>query len=868
MAAMQLYQTTDFPELERRITEVDNLSRLASKDEIKYTINALELFQSKTAAERDIIIQDTDGALSEIVTEAVCATLGTIAPGTDLDKELNSLIVSFKGPQFPATESERQALRTLLKSRVCLAQYNESKQTALDNYHRRDDLPPVVDKRGTARPDEANETTPDLEEMRKARAQLGENLPPNQDLTSICSLRGIDVTTLSINPCISKNKARPPHIIDAKRLAELLGGPLRTAILHSDLGTGTTFVASLASKFLIDEKIEKFDNGMLHIDEADRIFKPSIVFVPLATLRYYFKMVKSWWMGVFHISLLYEANESWINLDGVSNVIDNTAELQKHVDRWAAEHRDSKTARTILLASYEAGQPQPGQQKQLDNNVDLGEAAQNNDEKMIINDMWNLVILDQCHLVKKETTSHHKLVKQLDREALFLVSSSLLTSLKDFYGYLRLMWDTAWPFSDSMEPDSGLNMAIYNPETHQHLLRREKTHETIRKRVIAGGAAPETLTPRQRQRRAEYIKFILEGSGPAYLLHPELFKDIWESNRLDVSAMALVVKKVLEMVSVRRGLLTPMRLPNGDITCIEGGLGGLTIRTVEIASIDSDSAKKKLDSHISELLKKSEYLKVKTGEIEAMLDSAICRQLSMISTDANNIALTTPTIRLLNLLSPFQESPISSAPTKGLEYTNWLAKFDTTGGLKWLFYHTRELQKHSFSPDRLSLYCYVLLRALEAQKRDEKLLVCKQHVEWEILIARHSFDAFIEASIMKEYSAVVAVTANIDAAITGEARMICAYEIVRQQFGQEYSRYPRMRAPWNEMDGDDMRREGHFYSALAGFLFQHPDQAFLVGRYNIRQIALGWKAGLTITVDMVKQPVPLEAGEGLSLRYL
>lgn len=141
-------------------------------------------------------------------------------------------------------------------------------------------------------------------------------------------------------------------------------------------------------------------------------------------------------------------------------------------------------------------------------------------------------------------------------------------------------------------------------------------------------------------------------------------------------------------------------------------------------------------------------------------------------------------------------------------------------------------------------------------------------VEWDILIAKNTFDAFIEGSIMKQYSAVVAVTAEIDSAIIGEARMICAYEILKQQFGQEYSRYPRMRAPWNEMDDEDMRHEGYFYSALAEFFFQNPDQAFLVGRYNIRQIALAWKMGMKITVDMIKQPVALEAGEGLALQFL
>lgn len=324
-----------------------------------------------------------------------------------------------------------------------------------------------------------------------------------------------------------------------------------------------------------------------------------------------------------------------MNPDEKSNVIDNTAELQKHVDRWAAEHRDFKTARTILLVSYEAGvrfmlgskpnQPHPSQQmqdavaqKQHDVNVVLEKAvpedgdennripdgidsphlssseqdasAQNDHEKLAIhNDMWNLVILSECHFIKKETTSQHSLVKQLDRDALLLVSSNPLNTLKDFYGYLRLIWDAAWPFSYSMDPGSTIKSAIYNPETYEHLLRRETTHEAIRKRVIAGGVAPDTLTPRQRQRRAEYIKFILEGSGPAYLFHPELYKDFWQSNGLDASAITPVFQKLLEMVSVRRGLLTPLRLPNGDITYFGMGGSGLTIRTVELTSTDSDS---------------------------------------------------------------------------------------------------------------------------------------------------------------------------------------------------------------------------------------------------------------------------------------
>ncbi|KAK1241312.1 hypothetical protein MKX08_001286 [Trichoderma sp. CBMAI-0020] len=431
MAAMQQDQEIAFPELE------ENLSRLVTKDEIKYAINTLGLFQSKTAAERDRIIQDTNGAWSEIITDAVCATLGTIVLGTDLDEELNSLQIPTTMRRSPITESERGSLQALLRSRV-----KANEQISSNN-------------------------TIDLEKLSKKRAYLGENLPPDQDLASICSLRNIDVDTLSVNQYNSPIKARAPHII----------------------------------------------------------------------------------------------------------------------------------------------------------------------------------------------------------------------------------------------------------------------------------------------------------------------------------AMVPVIQKVLEMVSVQRGLLTPKSLSTGDTTLFGMGVAGLTIRTIELTSKDSDSSRERLHSHISELLKCSEDLDVQTGKVEAMLDRVI------------------------------MELP-----------TNHSVLVETIGRL-WGINQTH-------------------------------------HVEWEILIAKHTFDAFIEGSIMKEYSAVAAVTANLVSAISGEARMICAYEIVRQQFGQEYSLYSRMRAPWNEMDGDDMRREGYFYSALAKFFFRNPDQAFLVGRYNIRKIALAWKVGMEIIVDMVKEPVPLEAGEGLVLQYL
>lgn len=168
---------------ERGVTEMENLSRLATKAEIKDTINSLELFRSKTADDRDRLIHDTGGALSEIMVEAVCKTLGIVAPGIDLHKKLKTLGVPTRRRRFPITESESEVLRALLKSRVKANEHISSNSNI------------------------------DLERMKKASAHNGENLSPDQELSSICNFRGTDVNTLSSVPYKSPIEARAPHIL-------------------------------------------------------------------------------------------------------------------------------------------------------------------------------------------------------------------------------------------------------------------------------------------------------------------------------------------------------------------------------------------------------------------------------------------------------------------------------------------------------------------------------------------------------------------------------------------------------------------------------------------------------------------------------
>lgn len=138
-------------------------------------------------------------------------------------------------------------------------------------------------------------------------------------------------------------------------------------------------------------------------------------------------------------------------------------------------------------------------------------------------------------------------------------------------------------------------------------------------------------------------------------------------------------------------------------------------------------------------------------------------------------------------------------------------------------------------------------------------------VKWTILYARHTFDRYIEDRNLEKYATTLAAESSIDSKIKDEARIICAFEILRQQLGQGCSRYSRARIMWDRMDSSELEQEGHFYSALADFFFKHPEKSDLVGKHNIKDIAASWKLGMPVTLEMVEEPSPLSNGKGLTL---
>ncbi|KAL7935481.1 hypothetical protein V8C35DRAFT_333965 [Trichoderma chlorosporum] len=963
------------------VAEMPSMPQTVTAD-ITNTLRTNETCQPQGTSKPLRATKYTECEQSLSIVGQACTALDIITPGVNLDKELYSKCIPTDKMQPPITRHEVGALKRMLMDQVLRPKLTE-RSTKVDQNSLQEANPKPATATG-------------FEDLAKLRAQLGDNPPPNEDLEKICAKRNINVDTLVVDVNSSNQSivAKAPQISDANRLAELLGGPLRSAMLLSEGGTGKTFVTLLTLKFLIEDRLLQFNNGMLYIEGGDRLFKPNIMFVPGTEMYQVLEQVCPDWTSLFNIWLLHKANSIKLRSDKIASFILNPKELQKRLDYWATESEHPSTGKVLLLTTYQAWVEftsvlEAGQQLTGNGTADETKPAENNpppnntgnhsdgrpeesgrkqvcqDSQALKNAMWNVAILYECRLIQSTATDYSKMALQLNRNALLLVSAHPLAAIKDLYTYLKLMWQPDWPFTYSFEQDPAVRERLHNSGTYDSLLQKAKANPRSILQVVAGGISEaHNVNQRQPRRCQEYLDFVLDGHGPAYLLHPELFKGPRFAPGYLTDSLAAVARKILEMVSVRRDILTPMKLPNGEVTCLGKDMGGLTVRTVEL--LPTASSKQKLREHkfvFTDLLNHANESTTTVEEDSQSLENpwTVHFLMSMVSTDVKNISLITPTDKLLKRLVRLQQS----AKRPIFEDTEMQA-LDTTGGLQWLFYNSRDSDKYGFPTDKLNQiryvawdspkYCHVLSEAFKAQEVRERLLVLannpwtgrimnallvacgikslfckpthsrtemkraindsnngplpytcivttlqcpieslklheschrgiimelpmdyatlsraisqlwrlgqKRDVIWEILIAQHSFDSFMEVKMLAQYADVLAVTGRIDAAITGEARRICAFEIMRQQFGQECSRYPRVGVPWHKLDEDELRQEGYFYSALAEFFFKNPAQASLLDSCKIRKLLQIWD-GMEITTAMVERLAASEDGKSL-----
>ncbi|KAM0258101.1 hypothetical protein ACHAQJ_004006 [Trichoderma viride] len=127
-------------------------------------------------------------------------------------------------------------------------------------------------------------------------------------------------------------------------------------------------------------------------------------------------------------------------------------------------------------------------------------------------------------------------------------------------------------------------------------------------------------------------------------------------------------------------------------------------------------------------------------------------------------------------------------------------------------------------------------------------------VHWDIVITKGTFDSAQESRLLHKHANMIAAEGRINDQIKGQQRLLVAYEILREHFGQEVNRYPRARASWKQCDDPLILKEGLFYSALAKFIVSNPEFSDQCTKERIKMVLQSWVPGAKLTVDGIMNP--------------
>ncbi|KAH7019094.1 hypothetical protein EDB80DRAFT_189225 [Ilyonectria destructans] len=105
---------------------------------------------------------------------------------------------------------------------------------------------------------------------------------------------------------------------------------------------------------------------------------------------------------------------------------------------------------------------------------------------------FEVVLTDECHLIKNPTTAVNKMIRQLHHESLLLLSATPISNhMRDINGYLWLMWKPEWPFGFDAVANGRLAGTFYDPDCYATLLRGEEFDGMTRERLLTGSPIPD-----------------------------------------------------------------------------------------------------------------------------------------------------------------------------------------------------------------------------------------------------------------------------------------------------------------------------------------------------------------------------------------
>ncbi|KAK6710344.1 hypothetical protein SNK05_004813 [Fusarium graminearum] len=170
---------------------------------------------------------------------------------------------------------------------------------------------------------------------------------------------------------------------------------------------------------------------------------------------------------------------------------------------------------------------------------------------------------------------------------------------------------------------------------------------------------PPNLTARQIQREEEYRRHIKDTGEPLFLMNPQLFYSFANSSRHSPLFAQSAICTIMQMLCVRRSMLSQMTLPDGSVTWPGKGIPALLCNEVELNL--PEQVKPKLHQairrlHANLITQGPRVKKFKSGHGAKVSGPAVqwncnvLRRMVLASTNVHNLKMTSPLLRTTKLL--------------------------------------------------------------------------------------------------------------------------------------------------------------------------------------------------------------------------
>ncbi|KAK1503144.1 uncharacterized protein CCOS01_17083 [Colletotrichum costaricense] len=537
----------------------------------------------------------------------------------------------------------------------------------------------------------------DMARLRESRRLMGGNIPEPKDLASIVAgfqiaPEGATWDKCPINKDLPDFVLKPHQIRDIDWLLEQLKHPIRGAILANECGIGKTMTALYA----LAEAIRR--HVIEHEGDPEWRYYPSAIVMPASVLDQTFKVIKENFYHLFKVHVFYQTPKT-APKHRVKETLDKTKGLVKLFDRLKAERNKPETASNIILMSYTtnnrrllendrrehveaetdarstegAADPEdseeeediPGeddaQNPEVDNDGDIEMEGTTRPKGSVATRKTNFdlpckirlfgLIEDEGHALKDPGSLAYIMCEKFTKHFTWIDSA---------FGYQA---------AGAIEHD---HLEVIYSDEYVDAFKRRDTQAMIELGVPissllgmtegaeaqeeASGAQPKPPTQQQIARR-EGFRAAMEGGLPVYLLNPHNFMEYGKMLSFNVEFTSTAVKHALAQCQIRRGMLTPMVLPDGRTTCPGEDMPACDVETVEVAPLRKEDVKR-LDRLIStynnDLISPppSDILPTIGGggtvkrHDKPRINLAAMRNASLVSTDLRFATLTDPSRRM------------------------------------------------------------------------------------------------------------------------------------------------------------------------------------------------------------------------------